>query len=490
MDSPFSSPEIPAPRRRRWVVPLVIIGVLCLPPLISVTWFLHYRSSGSSAVEKLEAAIKARGEPLTLADLAAMYPPIPDSSNGAAALLNVWEKDSPAFWAAFREGSPTLPPRSFPQVDRELPFFGANARRIPRTGGIPSASLAAAESYLAQQKEHIAAVRAALRLPQFRFPIQITNGFTMLLPHLSEIRREAQNFRVHALVAMEHGDTESAITDLEDMAGMGRTLSSEPTLISQLVRMACNGMVLEDMERLLSRGPLTEAQISRMERLLDRIQMTGALQLSFESERASDVSAFNLPADKLAGMVSPPGGDGSDNSAASGLRTGMGFLSAIGLKDADERLILETMGEAIGLAGREDPEAISNSEAAFRNAAVEARKFPPKIFSSMLLPALEKVPSKFAAFEARRRAAVAGLAVERYRMNHEGRLPERLDDLTPQFIPSVPTDPFDGNELRFERLPTGFVVYSIGADRVDDGGKERPQRGTARSFDETFTVDR
>ena len=28
MDSPFSPPEIPAPRRRRWVVPLVIIGVI------------------------------------------------------------------------------------------------------------------------------------------------------------------------------------------------------------------------------------------------------------------------------------------------------------------------------------------------------------------------------------------------------------------------------------------------------------------------------
>ena len=67
---------------------------------------------------------------------------------------------------------------------------------------------------------------------------------------------------------------------------------------------------------------------------------------------------------------------------------------------------------------------------------------------------------------------------------------ERLEELVPQFLPSVPLDPYDGQPLRYKRLPAGFVVYSIGADGRDDGGKERPVKGQVKEFDETFIVER
>jgi hypothetical protein len=34
----------------------------------------------------------------------------------------------------------------------------------------------------------------------------------------------------------------------------------------------------------------------------------------------------------------------------------------------------------------------------------------------------------------------------------------------------VPTDPYDGRPLRLKRLPDGLVIYSVGADRTDNGG--------------------
>jgi hypothetical protein len=51
----------------------------------------------------------------------------------------------------------------------------------------------------------------------------------------------------------------------------------------------------------------------------------------------------------------------------------------------------------------------------------------------------------------------------------EGRLPEALNDLVPDYLDAVPIDAFDGRPLRFR--PDRRIVYSVGADFADDGGE-------------------
>jgi hypothetical protein len=61
------------------------------------------------------------------------------------------------------------------------------------------------------------------------------------------------------------------------------------------------------------------------------------------------------------------------------------------------------------------------------------------------------------------------------------------------FLPAVPLDPFDGAPLRYKPLVKGYVVYSIGPDGHDDGGKEPPirRRDTEQvPEDITITVER
>jgi hypothetical protein len=62
------------------------------------------------------------------------------------------------------------------------------------------------------------------------------------------------------------------------------------------------------------------------------------------------------------------------------------------------------------------------------------------------------------------------IAVERYRLKHK-RWPAKLDDVVPEFLEKKPLDPIDEAPLRYVRTADGVVVYSIGNDRTDDGGK-------------------
>ncbi|NQT17530.1 MAG: hypothetical protein HQ582_32545, partial [Planctomycetes bacterium] len=71
----------------------------------------------------------------------------------------------------------------------------------------------------------------------------------------------------------------------------------------------------------------------------------------------------------------------------------------------------------------------------------------------------------------------------------EGKLPQRLDDLIPDFLPQVPIDPFNGHKLRYVVRQEEYVIYSVGVDRVDSGGTADPESDDTRP-DIVFRVRR
>ena len=72
---------------------------------------------------------------------------------------------------------------------------------------------------------------------------------------------------------------------------------------------------------------------------------------------------------------------------------------------------------------------------------------------------------------ARARAAASALAVARYQRDHPRELPPNLEALVPKYLPAVPQDPFSGAALRYVRNGAAYKVYSVGANRNDDGGR-------------------
>lgn len=74
-----------------------------------------------------------------------------------------------------------------------------------------------------------------------------------------------------------------------------------------------------------------------------------------------------------------------------------------------------------------------------------------------------------------RDAALVSIALELFRRRHEG-WPERLEELVPAFLPALPLDQFDGQPLRYRLVDGKPLLYSIGEDRDDDGGRRHTDR--------------
>ena len=62
-------------------------------------------------------------------------------------------------------------------------------------------------------------------------------------------------------------------------------------------------------------------------------------------------------------------------------------------------------------------------------------------------------------------------AITRY-LEENRRLPSKLDDLIPAYLPKKLEDPFspDGQAFQYKLTGTDFILYSLGPNQVDDGG--------------------
>jgi hypothetical protein len=68
------------------------------------------------------------------------------------------------------------------------------------------------------------------------------------------------------------------------------------------------------------------------------------------------------------------------------------------------------------------------------------------------------------------RLVTTELALRCYLAQH-GTSPDRLEMLVPEYLSSTPMDPFSVRGFIYKPQATNWILYSIGPDKVDDGGK-------------------
>jgi len=72
---------------------------------------------------------------------------------------------------------------------------------------------------------------------------------------------------------------------------------------------------------------------------------------------------------------------------------------------------------------------------------------------------------------AHERLLMADVALRCYK-SERGSVPARLQDLVPKYISKVPQDPFSQGQMIYRpQAGATWLVYSVGPDGVDDGGR-------------------
>jgi hypothetical protein len=75
---------------------------------------------------------------------------------------------------------------------------------------------------------------------------------------------------------------------------------------------------------------------------------------------------------------------------------------------------------------------------------------------------------------------LCALALRAFRAEN-GKYPTALDELAPRYLKEIPADPFGGGEkLRYKRTANSYVLWSIGPDGKDDGGRPIPPKAKVK----------
>jgi hypothetical protein len=83
------------------------------------------------------------------------------------------------------------------------------------------------------------------------------------------------------------------------------------------------------------------------------------------------------------------------------------------------------------------------------------------------------------------RLFMCGMAVRSFYLEH-GSYPTNLADLVPNYLDAVSLDPFSGKPLHYRKTSQGFLLYSVGPDRIDDDGTPMPPPPAAQKGDLLF----
>ena len=446
-----------APRKHRR---LKISNVLIILLLICIGAFAFVRLSLKSRLQARIDAIRAAGYPVTCAELDQWYKIPPNVENAAYTIIDafsyykLWDKDK----------------------SEPLPVVG-QAKLPARTEPLPEEMKALITQYVADNNEALELLHAGAAIEYCRYPIDLSAGLETLVPDLSEIRKGIFLLELEAILHAEHGDDKLAIRSVKSCFGIARSLAKEPVTISQLVRSACQNRAATTIEYCINRIEFTDEQLVELIECTHNSERITNMSYALVGERCNGISFFKAP-----GSVDP------DLIGGIPFRPLLALYKAVGMADSDAIIYLDLMDEYMKITRlplHQRQEAAKAVDTRFQSTS------RVHVLLYVMMPAMVRITTIDIRNIAQLLTARTGLAIERYRLT-AGKLPDKLVDLVPDYLDAVPMDPFDGKELRYKKLETGFVVYSIGEDLSDDGGKEKPPRRTKESpnWDVTFIVER
>lgn len=438
--------------QRKFLIVAGVLGVL----IVALT--VQHRVLKNRADASV-AAIKAKGFPINLAELDLSY----SVTQGATNAANFYNQ---AFGAMI----------DFDRNSTNAPHHHETNLGAPYSQGM----MEFLESWIATNQTTIQLLHDGAKHPSCRYLQDYNAGFNTLLPHLARVKASAQLLSWDAVLRAESDDFDGAIRSLESAVAVADSLTNEPDVIAQLVRIAGYAIVNNRLEEILNRHSFNDAQLIRLRRLFEGRESPGNLRIAFAGELCMGLDAFTDPDTARAAL---PLGTGMGSTilldlAVVGLKSG-------GLWERDRNFFVDIHTGYIEALEHPFPAALKEAERVDDRFDAEPGGLANYI-SRMVLAPMGAVIEKEALRVASLRMTQTVIAIERYRLALDGRAPESLDELTPAFLPSVLPDPFDGLALRYRRLEKGYVVYSISRDKEDNGGDLEP--GDERPKDDRFRI--
>ena len=350
-------------------------------------------------------------------------------------------------------------------------------------------------SWLVANEKPLAIVTEGAKRQEFFSPL-VSSGeppfMSASLPGVQGHRSYVNALNARAMLRLKGGDAKGAWRDILTCHRIARLGSHGPTLVQYMVGIALDGITgeadlafieyahlnakqsmsrLRDIQSLPAFPDLAERfNTSSRFLFLDATIATarGKRKWLMEIWPPNDVVDFLGPLEMTVGV---------DWNAA--LRVGNqqcdNIVSALGKpnwreSDKATREIVERWLET-AKKGKLDPQTLK----AAKNGQQVAGEAVGRLLFLSIFPAVGAANQhRYRTMQSSANLRIA-FALACYRAKHN-RYPVRLEELSPAFLKRIPKDVFTGEELRYRRQADGYLLYSVGINGKDDGGRTATKR--------------
>jgi hypothetical protein len=333
-------------------------------------------------------------------------------------------------------------------------------------------------------------------------------GIMSLLPHVQLCRRVTRIASLRALASIERGDFTAPVDDIARVLRMTRDIQARGPVITQQVYAAMVAVTAKDVViPVLSSPRLRGTQCNRLIKVLTDHEAR-ALDGYSEGAKAEYLMARSTLFD-LAGRPGDRDRAAADKAKADLVRDALPMLEQMA-KDAPKKAqTKEIVADLSNATQKQFDDAVADCNAYYRDLLALANlPYAEKQVKLLTVGQGSRVgsssPVEFARllrFDAaiviealaRAEANLHGLeclaAVRRFQITHKT-LPRNLSAACREAgLKAVPTDPYSGQPLKFAVQDGQPVVYSVGKDGKDDGGKLDSKNNT-QPGDLIFRLDR
>ncbi len=327
---------------------------------------------------------------------------------------------------------------------------------------------------------------------------------SVLLSGMHEMQRLAWLLAADARRAAIVGDGAAVVADLTAMISISEQIfAPDASLVEQLVGMTIFNIAAKTTGRILADAPhvLSDEQLRDLAHRIAAYR-SGSFAVDFEFEQMAfddmlqraytddghgngriapaglTILAGGTYRAKLLAILDPKISGAAANNLARVLSPGVAAL--IGSRQENRELYRSLMDDMIA-AHRAPPWEWNRQTIDSRLiSAADSPRYLPVVMTFLTLEPMYSANDRSIQI---RDAAEVAIALSLWQRRH-GQWPTNLDQLVPDLLPAVPPDRFDGRPLRYVMRDGRPVVYSIGVDGDDDGGRppEHPENAIPGSF--------
>ena len=416
--------------------------------------------------ERYVENLRAAGEPVSLADMEALRPVVPQDENGALVIERLADRLSAV--AA--------------EEHRDVLFFVPKTKHLSSVttvdfvSGIPRSAVAPTRAFAEHHRALLDELSVLGRMSRGRLSISydpgVGNPFDLHWPHLRAWGTAAQ-FLGAAAAKLVEGDLDATALRVRQVFGISATLDSEFAFIHRLYQVKVNAIGIALVKGTLQAGVPSEHALRLLNESIESRVASPSLRRALQLERAFVLEVGDaIAAGRLSfgqAILEPEVREPSEMPIRANQRMVVELY----------RPLLDTCDDLPSLLS-----AASKMELELTGVYSRDRKRAYVLLANFV-PSWSQAVRSVMMCRAELCCLQVAVAAERFRLD-TGRLPMLIDELVPTYLNMIPSDPFDGNPMRYAETGQGVVIYSVGENLADDGGVLRQSKDTQISADVGF----